>query len=65
MKNIGLVVILVALSILGALLSCNSQADMETNNKAIVTQAFEAIDRQDYEVLSQYFAQDIHVYVLR
>ena len=62
MKNIGLVVILVALSILGALLSCNSQADMETNNKAIVTQAFEAIDRQDYEVLSQYFAQDYHRY---
>jgi len=62
MKNIGHVIILVTLFILGALLSCNSQADMETNNKAIVTQAFKAIDRQDYEVLSQYFAQDYHRY---
>lgn len=62
MKNIGLVFLLVALFMLGTLSGCNSAADMETRNKTIVTEAFDAIDRQDYEVLSQYFAQDYHRY---
>jgi len=58
MKNVGLVIILAALFILGALVGCNSEADMESRNKAIVAQAFDAINRQDYEALGQYFAQD-------
>lgn len=62
MKNIGLVTILAALFILSTLLSCNSEADMETRNKAIVMQAFDAISNQDYEALSQYFAQDYRRY---
>ena len=62
MKNIGLVTILAVSLILSTLLSCNSEADMETRNKAIVTQAFDAINNQDYEVLSQYFAQDYRRY---
>jgi len=62
MKNIGLVFLLVALFILGALSGCNSAADMETRNKAIVTRAFEAIDRQDFESLDKYFAQDYRRY---
>jgi len=62
MKKMGSVFVLVALFMLGALLGCNSEADMETKNKAIVTQAFDAIDRHDYEALNQYFAQDYHRY---
>jgi len=62
MKNIGLVFILAVLFIIGALSGCNSAADMETRNKAIVAQAFEAIDNQDYESLDQYFAKDYHRY---
>jgi len=62
MKNIGLVTSLAALLILSTLLSCNSEADMETRNKAIVMQAFDAINNQDYEALSLYFAQDYRRY---
>ena len=62
MKNIGLVTILAALLMLSILLSCNSEAEKATRNKAIVTQAFDAINNQDYEALSQYFAQDYRRY---
>ena len=62
MKNIGLVTILAALFILSTLLSCNSGADMEAKNKAMVVEAFDAISNQDYEALSQYFAQDYRRY---
>jgi len=62
MMNIGSVCILIGLLIVGALSGCNSTADMESRNKAIVTQAFDAINRQDYDALDQYFAQDYHRY---
>ncbi len=62
MKNNGFVIIMAALFVLGALLGCDCEADMETRNKAIVTQAFDAMNNQDYEALGQYFAQDYRRY---
>ena len=52
----------IVLIFLTVLSGCNSTADLETKNKAIVTEAFAAIDRQDYASLDKYFAQDYHRY---
>jgi len=62
MKNIGLVTMLAVLLMLSTLLSCNSEADMEAQNKAIVLAAFEAMDNHQYDALDQYIAADFHRY---
>ena len=54
--------VLLALIVVCTFSGCDKCADIENRNKEIVTEAFAAIDRQDYEVLSQYFAQDYHRY---
>ncbi len=41
---------------------CNGEKDLIEKNKLVVTQAFEAINNQDYESLGQYFTQDYRRY---
>ena len=62
MKKTGSVCTLIALFIMSILLGCNRTADIENRNKSIVKQANEAIQRQDYETLNQYFVEDYHRY---
>ena len=45
-----------------AFVGCEDNDDQAEQNKAIVIQANDAISNQDYEALSQYFAQDYHRY---
>ena len=45
-----------------AIFGCEECENQAEQNKTIVSEAFEAIDRQDYESLDQYFAQDYHRY---
>jgi steroid delta-isomerase-like uncharacterized protein len=45
------------------IVSCGENpADIESRNKEVVSEAFAAIDRQDFESLDKYFAQDYHRY---
>jgi steroid delta-isomerase-like uncharacterized protein len=50
------------LLMIGTFPGCDRTAEIENQNKAIVKEASEAIDRQDFESLSKYFAQDYHRY---
>jgi len=61
-KVSGALLLLVLIVILaGCWESCNI-SNVEEQNKAIVTKANDAISKQDYESLSQYFAQDYRRY---
>ena len=55
MNKLLCLVLAVGLLAIAGCEECENQAEQ---NKTIVTEAFEAIDRQDYESLDQYFAQD-------
>jgi steroid delta-isomerase-like uncharacterized protein len=54
--------VLLALIAVCTILGCDKCADIESRNKEIVTEAFAAIDRQDFRSLDKYFAQDYHRY---
>jgi steroid delta-isomerase-like uncharacterized protein len=62
MKKPMLGVIACILLVSSVFQGCSSTKDLENRNKAVVREAFAAIERQDFESLDQYFAQDYHRY---
>jgi len=56
-----LFILILAVSLL-MVVGCQECTDQVERNKAVVTQANDAINNQDYEALSQYFAQDYRRY---
>ena len=57
-----LTALIVVMLLLTVAAGCSQETRTALKNKAIVTQAFDAINNQDYEALSQYFAQDYRRY---
>ena len=62
MKILIVRLVFVAILSVSVLIGCESSEDLEDRNKTIVAEAFAAIDRQDFESLDQYFAQDYRRY---
>jgi len=62
MKVTKLIYVLSVIFMIVASSGCDNTTDTESRNKAIVAAAFDAIDRQAYESLDQYFAHDYRRY---